>query len=341
MARSKLEVVGYGWLAMSPRLQAISFTDISGWEGEDYVSAFNAFCVSARQMAVSPYKTRSLGIDSEILCRIAHRALDLRLSGSAAAKEFFESNFIPHRIDEVGFLTGFYEPKVLGSKTRTSQFSYPLYGLPSDLVKGECYPYDRGEIQTGILSNKNLECAYVAEAIEAYFIHIQGCAHLVLPDGKSHYLTFAGKTGHDYTSLGMLLSKKLNMDYSKMTADFLKDWMYSNISDLENFLSHNRSYIFFKRSDVGAIGAAKVSMVPERSLAIDHTLHTFGVPIWLCPDSACSVKPRLTISHDTGSAIVGVARGDIFMGSGDAAGLSAGRISHNCEFIVFLPRGES
>lgn len=335
-------------------MREVHFSDLPDWQRDNHLSAFSTFCITARRMVDKPYKTRGLGVDSDVLCQVASRALDLEseINDGDSARLFFESHFVPHRLESQGFLTGYFQPKVMGSLHRTPRFSYPLYGVPVELRRDETgytFPHDRSAIQSGALANRDLEIAYVENAVEAFFIHVQGSVHLELENGTDLYLTFAGKTGHEYTSLGRVLCERLNKKPSNITADFLREWMLDLLHRqpmaLDEFLAHNRSYIFFKESVEGAIGAAKVPLTPHRSLAIDRTLHTFGTPIWLSLHSALptqegEIRSCLLVAQDTGSAIIGEARGDIFMGTGEAAGLFAGRTRHHCDFFVLSPKKE-
>lgn len=293
-----------------------------------------------------------------------------------AARSFFEKNFQPHLIETEnkpdgpdGFLTGFFEPVVKASRVRSSRFSIPLYRRPEDLVDiddtnrpADMDPYfrfarqtkhglteyfDRGAINNGALTDKGLELAYVEDTVDAFFIHVQGAAKLELEQGGSMRITFAAKSGHPYTSLAKLICERENIRPSSMTADVLAHWMRSHPDELDDLLACNRSYIFFREvkdlnPDSGPIAAAKVPLVAGRSLAVDKKYHTFGTPIWAnthetLPGSGIPLR-RLMIAHDTGSAIAGVSRADIFMGSGDEAGMIAGRIRHTLEMAVLVPK---
>ena len=356
---------------MSAQLTPIGYQDIPNWENDDHISAFESFLVSAERMVVKPYKTRELGVNGRELSNIAKAAVDCSKNPmtTSQARTFFEAAFQPHKVNDAnGFLTGYFEPVVAASKTRSTEFCEPLYLRPNDLVDvgnanrpsemDSSYRYglktsdgikpyfDRRAISTGALSGRNLELVYLKNKVDAFFIHVQGSAKLNLNEGGVMRVTYAAKSGHPYSSIAKKLCALLQVPPADMTADQLKKWMHENPDDLDELLFHNQSFIFFEEvleTDplAGPIAAAKTPLIADRSLAVDRTLHTFGTPIWLTTQEPLpdETKPLacLMIAHDTGSAIVGPARGDIFIGSGDEAGFKAGRVRHSSEMIVFIP----
>ncbi|MFD0916983.1 murein transglycosylase A [Pseudahrensia aquimaris] len=354
-------------------LKPLSFDSIKGWAQDDHAQAFAAFLRSARRMAQKPYKTRALGEDGTALAAIGEKALAADNTSASDAKVFFERHFQPHHVmpqqdAAAGFMTGFFEPEMQASLQQSEAFPEPLYARPPELVDlnddnrppelDETYRYgwlangkivqspDRGAINAGALAELGLEIAWMRNRVDAFFIHVQGAAKLMLPDGESLRVTYAGKTGHPYTSLGRLLCERLGVTTAQMTSDVLRDWMMENPAQLDEVLAHNRSYIFFEASEAGEvdgpIAAAKVPLMPHRSLAVDRSLHTFGVPFFISTHTPLPGETtpfrKLMIAHDTGSAIVGPARGDIFCGTGDAAGMQAGRIQHAADMIVLMPK---
>ncbi len=356
---------------MSDKLIPLGYHDIPNWKNDDHISAFKSFLVSARRMVEKPYKTRALGISGNALATVGKAAIECSKTSMTPnkARTFFELAFQPHKIDDAeGFLTGYFEPVVTASKIRSEKFSEPLYLRPDDLVDvndanrprqmdasyryglktndGIKQYFDREMISTGALSGRGLELVFLEDKVDAFFIHVQGSAKLNLDKGDIMRVTYAAKSGHPYSSIAKKLCIQLQIPPAEMTADRLKKWMLDNPNDLDELLFHNKSFIFFEEVlgtdlETGPIAAAKTPLIPERSLAVDRTLHTFGTPIWLTTQKPLpqEIEPlsRLMIAHDTGSAIVGPARGDIFIGSGDEAGLKAGRVRHAAEMIVFLP----
>ncbi|MEM1038156.1 MAG: MltA domain-containing protein [Pseudomonadota bacterium] len=353
-----------------------SFADLDGWAEEDHGSALAAFAALAQSKKSIP-SSRALGIDGGTLAELARQAASLDLNDGSVARAFFETRFEPveytaddaEHVPFAGLLTGYFEPEVKASRTKTADFPVPIYRRPDDLIDlddnnrpqtlpkdyrfgrlldGEIVPYfDRRQINDGALDHLDLELAYVSDLTTAFFVHVQGAGRLIFDDGTTQRITFAAKAGHPYTSLGAVLCDMLEMSREDMTADCLADWMRSNPDRLKEFLAHNRSYIFFEeenqsRADQGPVAAAKLPLIAGRSMAVDRTLHTFGTPIWVAtqqplPDESTPLR-RLMMAHDTGSIIQGVQRGDYFAGSGAGAGSVAGRMIHACSMVVLKPR---
>ena len=327
------------------------FDDLPGWFEDDHDALLRAFRASAAHALERPYRSRPL-TPTDGFERVARASL----RGIGAPRDFFEEHFVPHRIlGGPEKLTGYYEPVLAASRTLTERFDTPLHRPPSDLVRtpdggygrlenGRVVPHhDRAAVMDGALSGSDLTIAYL-DAVDAFIAHIQGSARLRLPDGTVR-VTFAGKSGHRYTSLGRVLCERLRLHPKEMTADRLYGWLRDHPRERNELLRLNRSYIYFRVSEQGADGpvaAAGIPLVPVRSLAVDRTLHSFGLPFHIVTRDALpgGIGPlrRSLVAHDTGSAIVGPARGDIFMGRGAEAGFHAGRIHHEAAFHVLLPR---
>jgi membrane-bound lytic murein transglycosylase A len=351
-------------------LKPVPFTALAGWGDDDHAAALAAFRRGAGVLAEHPVKRRQLGIDVRALTAALLKASGLPGNLSrGAARAFFELEFAPHEVvplAEGGFFTGFYEPIVEGSRVPTPRFHVPLYAVPDDLVVVDpdrpdpaldpayrfarrtasgLAPYaDRAAIEGGYLKGRGLELVYLADPVDAFFIHVQGAARIALPDGDTMRVTYAAKTGHPYTSIGATLVKTGALTLAEATMQGIRTWLRDRPDQAAAAMAQNRSFIFFREAPVadpalGPIAAAKVPLVAGRSLAVDRTLHSFHVPVWVetvLPDG--SPFRRLLIAHDTGSAIVGPARGDIFFGSGDAAGDIAGRMRARGRFVVLMPR---
>ncbi len=359
--------------AEAAALQAISFADIDGWAGDDHSAAFAAFRAGAVLIAAAPPKTRALRIDGRAVSQAARESLRAPGLDRIAAREFFEANFIPHAIETAGFVTGYYEPEVDSSLVPTGHFNVPLFRRPSDLVEippderpagwdpgtrfarltadGIVPYFDRAAIEQGALAGQGLELAWLEDPVDAFFIHVQGSARLRLSGGGTMRIGFDGKTGHAYTSIGRLAVERGLLTLTEAHKEGLEDWLKSHPAEGRALMRENRSFIFFRVTDakdpLGPIGAAGVPLSAGRSLAVDRTLHTFHVPIWVDaaglrdPSASTASFRRLMIAQDTGSAIVGAARGDIFFGSGDAAGSAAGRVRHNAKMIILVPHGSA
>jgi membrane-bound lytic murein transglycosylase A len=289
------------------------------------------------------------------LIALCQKAIAQEMAGPGEARQFFEQNFQPYRITGPGpsgpaFLTGYYEPVVAGSLTRTEDFTEPLFARPDDLVRIAPYPV-RAEIEAMGMARYR-PVVWLRDAIEVFMIQVQGSAAVDLPDGQRIRLTYAGRNGRPYTSIGRILMASGEIPEAEMSLARLKQWVRDHGQDPGEpgraLLHRNESYIFFAvdgsdgRSR-GPIGGAGVPLTPLRSVAVDRTVWPYGLPVWIdaqLPDAAGTLAPfrRLMIGQDTGSAIVGPARLDLFMGSGDAAGAAAGNIRHGAVLYILLPR---
>lgn len=356
-------------------LKPVSFADIPGWSEDDHAAAYRACLASARLIADRAPKTRMLGTDGDALRSVARAAIAAGDLDRETAKDFFEHWFLPHRIETSGFVTGYYEPEVEASRERSGRFKVPLYRRPADLVEvseTECPPgwdpemrfarrsgnrlepfSDRPAIEDGALAGRGLELAFLADAVDAFFIHVQGSARLRLVEGPDRGTTlrvgFDGKSGHAYTSIGRLAVERGILPRAEADRDGLMAWMRGHPQEGRALMRENRSYIFFRETtvagDEGPLGAAGVPLTPFRSLAVDRTLHTFHAPVFVDvpgladPEAPSRAFRRLMLAQDTGSAIVGPARGDIFFGSGDDAGSCAGRVRHAATMFLLMPVG--
>lgn len=360
---------------LSPLLHPTDFAALEGWPADDHAAALTCFRRTALRMAERAYATRALGIDANALAKAAHAALAIderRLAAGDAARAFFEAHFRPHRIDPPGgsgFVTGYYEPEIPASPVRTPRFGYPLYRRPADLVEiadenrpagwnpelsfarrtaqGLVEYHDRAGIEAGALAGRGLELAWIESPVDGFFIHVQGSALLLMPDRSTRRVSYAGKSGHPYTSLGRILVEEGELLREQVTMQSIRDWLHSHPERMHSLLRRNRSFIFFAEvagdeAAPGPVGAASVPLTPGRSLAVDHALHTFGSPFWISVRRPLLSHDlplrRLMIAQDTGSAIVGPARGDLFIGTGEEAGAVAGAIRHDADFFVLVPK---
>lgn len=355
-------------------LRPIPFAELAGWNADDHAAAFRAFRAGAAQIVHTPPKTRAFGVSGEALRQAAALALGMPagLAGEEA-RGFFERRFVPHRIEAAGFVTGYYEPEVEASRIRTERFTVPLYRRPDDLVDvtddnrppgwdpdirfarqgaAGITPFaDRAEIEAGALAGRGLEIAWLGDRVDAFFIHIQGSARLRVTTGEVLRIAFDGKSGHAYTSIGRLAIERGLLVRGDAHKDGLEGWLKRHRSEGEALMRENRSFIFFREVRLagheGPLGAAGVPLISGRSLAVDRTLHTFHAPVWVDaarladPDRRSPPYRRLMVAQDTGSAIVGPARGDLFFGSGAAAGSRAGRVSHAATMAVFVPAADA
>jgi membrane-bound lytic murein transglycosylase A len=349
------------------RLTPLAFSDLPGWNDDDHAAALAAFVRGDAVRSEYPPKSRALGLDATALGDMlgwAGVAAKLELDG-AKAKQFFELRFTPVLVEEAAFFTGYYEPEVPGSLIPTAEFSVPLHRPPADLVEVEpgTVPgldpafrfarraaagwgehHDRRAVMGDALSGQNLELVYVRDPIDAFFIHVQGAARIIIPDGHIMRVTYAAKSGHPYTPIGRIVADRAGIAPATVTMPVIHAWLAEHPDEAADVMAANRSYIYFREAPVsdptlGPIGAAKVPLTAGRSLAVDRLLHTFHTPIWIETTlPAGGAFRHLMVAQDTGSAIIGPARGEIFFGSGDVAGAIAGSMRAAGRFIVLLPR---
>lgn len=358
------------------RLEPLSFKDLDGWEADDHAVAFQAFLRSCRALEASAAALRPAQVPQGDLLAVCREALKMPDAGKAEAKRFFETHFRPHAVvphTGQGFLTGYYEPEFQGRRTPDATYRVPLLGRPDDLVtiaQGETLPGlepglqaarrtgagygpypDRAAIEDGALGDLAKPVVYLLEPGEAFIIHVQGSARIRLSDGSVMRVAYAGRNGRPYTSIGRMLVQQGEMDLESMTLEKLMGWLKSHPGPAKALMRQNQSYIFFREAaelapEDGPIGGAGHPLVPGRSLAVDRSLWAYGLPVWLdgqLPLTLETAEPlqRLMIAQDTGSAIVGPARGDFFFGSGEEAGRRAGLLRHPVRFVVLQPKPRS
>jgi membrane-bound lytic murein transglycosylase A len=287
------------------------------------------------------------------------------VQGSDDAKRFFETHFQPVRYgdDEAGLLTGYFEPHLRGSRSRSPHYPVPVYRRPPDLtplpadhplrkkgltagrIEGDDFiPYPtRQAIAEGGLQGQGLELLFVSDPIDAFVMHVQGSGLVLLDDGSRVRLTFDGKNGHPYTSVTRIMVKEGLIREADAFLDGMISYLRAHPARAAELLSRNESFIFFREMPGGAqgpVGSSGAILTPVRSLAADPAYIPAGAPVWLVAPSLPGEElpiQRLAIAQDTGSAIVGAQRGDLYIGEGEEAGFKAGRMRHPCQFIVLEP----
>ena len=357
-------LAGAGAKADPAGLEPVSFAELDGWSTDGQAEAFSAFSKSCRAILDDLPPSRPALPPADALKRVCAEAVGLKALSDGEARAFFERAFRPAKVGN-GLLTGYYEPEIEGSLTRTARFDTPLLGRPDDLVtlaEGETAPgvpaglqgarrsagglepyYDRAAIEDGALDGRGLELVW-AERVDAFFVHIQGSTRVRLPDGSRVRLAYAGRNGRKFTGIGRLMVERGHLSKSSTTMASMREWLARNPGDGRALMRENASYIFFRidrslKDEDGPLGAQNVPLIPGRSIAVDRTIWSYGLPFWIdgrLPDGAR--LNRLVIGQDTGSAILGAARGDYFAGTGDAAGALAGGMKQRTEFVVLLPR---
>lgn len=255
--------------------------------------------------------------------------------------QFLDTSFERGDVAE-GFCTGYFEPDLRGALQRSDVFATPIYQKPPDLIADQPY-YDRRSIEDGALDGQGLEIAWLADPIEAFFLHIQGSGRVRLDDGRILRVGFSGKNGHPYKSIGKVLVERGIFSLEQVTAQAIKDWLAAHPEDAARVMNENPSYIFFaKRPHLteaeGPIGTAGVPLTPMISVAADPDHHLIGALIHIQHDPATGLNDGYAIVQDTGGAIKGQGRIDLFTGSGDAAGQIASGLKHPVRISTFAPK---
>src|SRR5262252_4261848 len=367
-------------------LEPIEWSALKGWSGDDHVAAFATFLASCRSLLRSSLRQDEKRPMYAALTQVCRRALVAGRLAEDQARLFFERNFRPLHItrlgDSAGFLTGYFEPIVDGSRVPTGIFKVPIYRRPPDLVPplhsaGPGFPnrgqslrrtdsgtlvpyYDRGEILDGALDGKHLEICWIKNQSDALMIQIQGSARVRLEDGAMLRINYDGHNGYPFMPLSRILIERNIIPREEMSPDRIREWVHADPKGAEELLRQNRSFMFFRIVGLSddrrpanlreiprereAIGAQGISLTAGRSIAVDNALHVYGTPFFIDADlPVTDEKPgrhfdRLMIAQDTGSAIVGPARADIFWGAGDRAGQVASHVHHPGNFAMLVPR---
>jgi membrane-bound lytic murein transglycosylase A len=284
-------------------------------------------------------------------------------------QQFFETAFTPYQVinpdgTEQGMITGYYEPLLRGSRKRTAIYRYPVYAVPEDLLVidlGALYPelrnmrlrgridgrrvvpyFDRAQIETGAAPVAGKEIVWVDDAVELFFLQIQGSGRVRLDNGETVRLGYADQNGQPYRSVGRLLVDRGDLPLERASMQGIKAWAKQNPDKLQELLNYNASYVFFRElpADLsGPLGALGVPLTAHRSIAIDPRYIPLGAPVFLATTMPNSRQPlnSLMLAQDTGGAIRGAVRADFFWGFGDEAGALAGRMRQNGRMWVLLP----
>ncbi|MEE2661945.1 MAG: MltA domain-containing protein [Pseudomonadota bacterium] len=339
------------------------FKDLRHWASDQHKAALKAFlrsCPVVENRGVAQFGTLQFWRQS---CSEARRIIG---ATSTEARKFFERHYRPHAVmgpDGInGLITGYYEPELRGSRIPDREFPVPLHIRPPDLVsvnlglfrkglkgkringrvvQGSLIPYhDRSTIEQGVLRGKNLELVWVDSLSDAFFLHIQGSGRIRLRNGETMRIGYSGTNGHLYKAIGRELIRRGIISKQKISMQSIQRWIDKHPKKGIELMRTNKSYIFFRElKGIGPIGSQGVPLTPERSLAIDTRLLPLGLPVWLdttLPNS----KPyrRLMIAQDTGGAIRGAVRADIFWGAGTRAKHIAGRMKSRGRYWVLVPR---
>lgn len=342
-------------VAMPPALCRISFGELRGWPGPDPAATRAAFAASCaalvRRVDASGH---TLAADWGPACAAATAPGD--------ARAFFERWFAAVEVGGGGGMaTGYFEPELAGSRTATPGYPHPVYRLPPDLVEADLglfaaslkgrrvrgrvegarlVPYhDRAAIEAGALAGRGLELGWAADPYALFFLHIQGSGRLRLADGSIMRIGYAGQNGRDYTAIGRVLRDRGVLGPGQATMQGITAWMRANPAAGAALMRENKSYVFFRElTGAGPVGAMGIALTPEASVAVDPAFVPLGAPLWLETDTTEGPFARTLVAQDTGGAIKGANRVDIFWGAGARAAAIAGALSAPARVVLLLPR---
>jgi membrane-bound lytic murein transglycosylase A len=348
----------------------VSFSDVDGWGEDRQNETLAAFAKSCeRILKSSPDKDLGLAgkaADWQSVCR----AMPLsEVVTPENARQFFEQYFTPYQASDAGkadgLFTGYYEASLRGSSVREGDYQTPLRARPDDLVmvnlgefrpelkgqriagrvkNGQLKPYeDRAAIELGKLPKAEDRPLYwVDSAVDAFFLQVQGSGVVSFPDGTAQRIGYDGQNGHPYTAIGKELIARGALTKENVSMQSIREWLAAHPDEAADVMRINASYVFFKKLDTDApIGAEGIPLTPERSIAVDHSIWPYGIPMFIAadhPDGSSAPLHRLMVAQDTGGAITGVVRGDFFWGYGDKAAQNAGLMKSRGQLWVLLPK---
>ena len=338
------------------QIAPLSFAALDGWKDDDHAAAFDTFLKSCGAILNGSKAMRSARPFFGALFKVCERAAAAGPLDREHARVFFEDNFKPVRImpagQTEGFFTGYYETEVDGSRFPSDEYTIPIYAAPAETIRQHqskvFSDLDRTKIEDGALAGKDLEICYVKNPIDAFFAQIQGSTRVKLDTGKLLRLNYAASNGQPYTPVGKFLIDRGIVSKEEMSMDKIREFMESNPDEGKELRRKNHSFVFFQETPLSAhdecIGAQGVPLTPGRSLAVDKKVHVYGTPVWIEAEFPIdSEKPetkfrRLMFAQDTGSAIVGPARADIYFGHGEDISHIAGRIKQYGQFVMLVPQ---
>ncbi len=303
----------------------LDFSQLDGWEKDDHAAALSVFLDTCSDMKEPDWRT---------LCAAA--------GDQKNAKAFFELFFRPVLIQDgaPALFTGYFEPELDGALSPDSRHRFPVYKMPPE-ARGKLFLSRREIEESGRLSGRGLEIAWVDDSVELFFLQVQGSGRIRLTNGRSIRVGYGGANGHPYRSVGQELVRRGVYKAHQVSAQVIRNWVRRHPAKGADLLRHNPSYVFFREvshvpSDKGPLGAMNRSITAMRSIAVDPKYTKLGAPVWIEKDGKGPMR-RLMIAQDTGSAIKGAQRADIFFGTGTVAGRAAGRLRDPGRMVVLLP----
>jgi membrane-bound lytic murein transglycosylase A len=308
--------------------EMLDFEALDGWREDNHAEALVAFL-----------RTCDL-IDQPDWTPICALAADVP-QDDVSARSFFELFFKPVVVGTPPALfTGYFEPELDGSPVRTGRFQYPIYRRPPELQDGTVY-HSREAIENGAIAGRGLELAWLDDPVDVYFLQVQGSGRIRMTDGTVIRVGYAGANGHSYRSIGHEMVRRGTHSLDQVSAPEIASWVRNNPGDGKALLHTNPSYVFFRKIATlepkdGPIGAMGRSITTLRSVAIDPKFTLLGAPVWIEKDGRDPIR-SLMIAQDTGGAIKGMQRADIFYGTGAGAGDAAGMIKDAGRMVLLLP----
>lgn len=336
-------------------LQPASFASIPGWTADRHEQAIAPLLASCPRLSAEDANWTGL-------CREAARLAPTQ----AAAKAFFERRFAAVQASAAGQLrghiTGYYEPELRGSLTRSERFGVPLHGRPDGHAEAQLpqpdgtlrrvvfraggggWP-DRAGIEEGALDGIAPVIAWVDSPVDAFFLHIQGSGRVRLEDGGVLRVGYGGQNGHRYVAIGAVLAGMNEIPRAQVTMQSIRAWLAANPDRAAGVMRANPSYVFMRVVEglaptQGAIGAMGVPLTPGRSVAVDRSHVPLGYPLFVVTTDPVTGRPwrHLSVAQDVGGAVRGPVRVDVFTGWGEEAAERAGRMRDRGEVFVLVPR---
>lgn len=335
------------------KLVPATYSAMDGWEKDTHAAAYKVFADSCAKNQTRPdaYKAKAEGPVGvrEHWSRVCGMTVNNPEPSDQDARQFFETNFTPYKVETeskpTGTLTGYYEPILKGSMKRKAPYLTPVYGMPTDLGSRKPY-FTRVEIEAGAIKGRAPVLLYVEDPVMLFFLHIQGSGKVQLPNGSLIGLQYAGQNGHEFVPIGRVLKEWDELPTPSMQG--IRDWLHDHPSQAKSVMDMNPSYIFFKLSpgDEMAKGALGLPLTPLRSVAVDDDRAAYGVPTYIdttisaYEDGHSMPLKRLFVSQDTGGALHGPHRGDLFFGRGEREEWQAGHQNAQGKVYWLLPVAE-
>lgn len=345
-------------------LQSASWADVDGLQADNLSAAWPAWMQSCSTLINKPVWKTACTAAQKLNNETANKP------STVAILNYYQEHFSVYKTKnldgtEQGLITGYYEPLLKGSRTKSAKYPHPLYATPEDLITVELdslFPelkykrvrgrlvgnklvpyYNRAEIETDASPVKGREFVYIDDIIDVFFLQIQGSGLVQLDNGEQMHVGYADQNGHTYNSIGRLLIERGELTLPQASMQGIKNWARNNVDKLRELLNQNPSYVFFRELPAGLpgpLGALGVPILSERSVAVDPKFVPLGAPVFLSTTEPNSNKPlkRLMMAQDTGGAIKGGVRADFFWGAGAAAGAKAGAMKQTGKIWVFLPK---